>query len=107
MYMKEYVFEILVKDRVVYATRPSRIETAISKLLDKLTSMNTMCCLDNCYFEETKFLITSETFKKRFVVKIEIPPTILRVRKITKGDIDEEMFLTTLYKIKRRFYEGN
>lgn len=107
MYMKEYVFEILVKDRVVYTTRPSRIETAISKLLDKLTSMNTMCCLDNYYFEETKFLITNETHKKRFVVKIEIPPTTLRVRKITKGDIDEEMFLTTLYKIKRRFYEGN
>jgi uncharacterized protein (UPF0305 family) len=54
-------------------------------------------------FEETEFI--GETFHKQYVIRLFMPYTILRIKKLTKGDLDQDEFMRTLDEVLEIFNE--
>jgi uncharacterized protein (UPF0305 family) len=69
----------------------------------KLYNMNHLDLVHTGTFEPTVFL--NETHHKRYVVRLLFPYTVFRIEKMTKGDLDQEMFTKTLHEVYEMFNE--
>lgn len=79
------------------------LRAAVWDLCVKLYSHNNLELLRMGQFEETEFI--GETFHKQYVIRLFMPYTILRIKKLTKGDLDQEEFMRTLDEVLEIFNE--
>ena len=84
------------------------LEQAIKRLLSTLVQMRCTDCLKTAEFTETANTLVDEPYNvvKRFVVTSLFPFTIYLIHKETAGDIDQELFVNTLSKIKNKYFKG-
>ena len=79
------------------------LRAAIWDLCVKLYTLNNLKLLHMGQFEETEFL--GDKFHKQYVVRIHMPYTVLKIKKQTKGDLDQEEFMKTLNEVYELFNE--
>lgn len=85
----------------IYWTTYHTLEDCLWKLCVKLDRFD--CLSMDGEFIETYFKMTDQWYTKRFEFKIFCPPTILKVVKMDKGDINREAFLNVFEDVKRRY----
>lgn len=79
------------------------LKAALWDLCVKLYALNCLDLLHVGQFEETEFL--GNTHHKQYVVRVFIPHTVLKIKKQTKGDIDQEKFIEELNTVYKMFNE--
>lgn len=84
-------------------TSYKNLKAAVWDLCVKLYTLNNLNLLHVGRFEETEFL--GDVFHKQYVITVFVPYTILKIKKMTKGDLDQEEFLKTLTEVEQIFNE--
>ena len=76
-------------------------EGAIWDLCVQLYTMNHLELIDQGKFEETKYL--GNKYIKRYCIELLFPYTKFIIKKLTKGDLNQTEFMTTLKKVEKMF----
>ena len=79
------------------------LKAACWDLCVKLYTLNCTHLLHMGQFIPTEFLGT--TYHKQYVITLACPWTKLKIKKMTKGDLDQEEFLKTLSEVEKLFNE--
>lgn len=79
------------------------LKAAVWDLCVKLHNLNCMNLLHMGQFEETEFMFNK--YHKQYVIRIFIPYTVLKIKKMTKGDIDQDELINTLVEVEKLFNE--
>jgi hypothetical protein len=79
------------------------LEAACWDLCVKLYNLDHLDLVLKGYFPRTYFL--EYPFNKRYTVTLLFPYTEFEIKKMTKGDIDQEEFMKTLNKVYEIFNE--
>lgn len=79
------------------------LEAACWDLCVKLYNLGHLDLVLKGYFPRTYFL--EYPFNKRYTVTLLFPYTEFEIKKMTKGDIDQEEFMKTLNKVYEIFNE--
>ena len=79
------------------------LKAAIWDFCVKLYTLDCLNLLRMGQFEETEFM--GFTYHKQYVIRITMPYTILKIKKLTKGDLDQGEFMRTLDEVLEIFNE--
>lgn len=79
------------------------LEGACWELLVRLNNSKALDLYNEGTFNETTY--KNKTYHKQYCVTVAIPYSRFVIKKLTKGDIDQETFMLTLNKIKEIFDE--
>lgn len=77
------------------------LKAAVWDLCVKLYNLNNLNLLHMGQFEETEFM--GFIHHKQYVIRIYMPYTVLKIKKLTKGDLDQEEFIQTLDEVLKMF----
>ena len=87
-----------------FKSQPRDIFHIMKIFLNILNQYNALDLFDKGEFIQTRNPFTNENLVKQYVVQINIPHTIIELKKLDKGSIDTEMFMATLKNIKEAYY---
>lgn len=79
------------------------LEAAIWDLCVLLYTAGHLDVLKQGWFEETEYL--GEKYIKRYCVELYFPYTKFIIKKLTKGDVNQTEFISTLDKVEKIFNE--
>lgn len=102
---KDYKLIIQSQDIVLSKSESMSMIKAIKNLLTRLKEFNALGCLNSCEFVDTMNPFTGETLTKRFVVSVAVPNTTFTIKKMSKGSINREVFVSNLNNIKEKYYD--
>ena len=77
------------------------LKAALWDLCVKLYSLKCLHLIHLGQFEETEFL--GQKHQKQYVIRLHIPYTVLKIKKQTKGDLDQINFMTELNEVLEIF----
>lgn len=88
-----------------FKSPPHSMMNVLKVFLNILSQYKALNMYDAGCFIETKNPFTGDTVCKKYVLEINIPHTIIEIRKLDKGSINEDVFMSTLQIIKEKYYD--
>lgn len=79
------------------------LKAALWDLCVKLYTLNCLDLLHMGQFEETEFM--GDVYHKQYVIRLMMPYTVLKIKKQTKGDVDQGEFMKILNEVYEIFNE--
>lgn len=79
------------------------LKACIWDLCVKLYHLQCLELLHKGVFKQTTFM--DKTYQKQYVIEILMPYTVLKIKKLTKGDLNQDEFLKTLVEVEKLFNE--
>lgn len=105
--IKKYKLEVFVHKKRLIKNKYLTEDEGIIAMLNILQNSNLLDFSDKGEFKVTTTELFEGFFTKRYVIDISIPPMIIKLTKLTKGDYNKEAFLEKIKYYREKFDERN
>lgn len=99
---------------VIYDTPSGNTKTthktlcsALKEMVNYLHNINGIDLAEKGFFVTTQNTFNKDFLVKRYRVSVGIPPTIITVKKLTKGSLNSEKVIELISHIKGKYYARN
>lgn len=102
-----YQLIIYKQKKEIYFSKPNGLTAVLLEFLNRLDNLNALDIAVNGVFNEQYVSLTNKTHSKQYIVNTIIPEQKFIIKKISKGNIHREYFISKLKILKEKFKNVN